>query len=129
MLGLVKIFFLSTVECRHTPLASYSSYFFDNHLRQLYEVPKDLVELLKRFLLSNCTAFAAMMQLRALCGRGCDLAMVTALFTTMLQEVDASTVIRSTALLDHPGLHNDIKGCFLLLLLNTSCIRQPAVDY
>ena len=94
-------------------LASYSSYFFDNHLRQLYEVPKDLVELLKRFLLSNCTAFAAMMQLRALCGRRCDFAKVAASFKTMLQEVDASTVISSTALWDHPGLYDDIKSLLL----------------
>jgi ankyrin repeat protein len=91
-------------------LASYSSYFFDNHLRQFSEVPKELRKLLRNFLSSRNTAFAAMMQLRALCGRGCDLNAAANLFTTMSQEVDASTVIRSTALLDHPGLYDDIKS-------------------
>jgi ankyrin repeat protein len=91
-------------------LASYSSYFFDNHLRQFSEVPKELRKLLKNFLSSRSTAFAAMMQLRALCGRACDINTVTNLFTTMLQEMDASTVIRSTTLLDHPGLYDDIKN-------------------
>jgi ankyrin repeat protein len=94
-------------------LASYSSYFFDNHLRHLSEVPKELRELLKKFLSSRVTAFAAMMQLRALYGRGSDLSTATNLFTKMSQEVDASTVIRSTALLDHPGLYDDIKSLLL----------------
>jgi ankyrin repeat protein len=94
-------------------LASYSSYFFSSHLCQISEVPKELEKLLKRFLSSRSTAFAAIMQLRALCGRGYDITMVVTLFTTMLQEVDASTVVHSTALMDHPGLRDDIKGLLL----------------
>jgi ankyrin repeat protein len=94
-------------------LASYSAYFFDNHLRQLLEVPKGLGMLLKRFLSSRGTVFAAMMQLRALHGRGGDINTATNLFTKMSQEVDASTVIHSTALLDHPGLYDDIKDLLL----------------
>jgi ankyrin repeat protein len=94
-------------------LASYSSYFFDNHLHQLSEVPQELGKLLKRFLSGRSMAFAAMMQLRALCGRRSDMITVTNSFTTMSQEVDASTVIHSTTLLDHPGLNDDIKSLTL----------------
>jgi hypothetical protein len=106
-------------------LASYSSYFFDNHLRQFSEVPKELRKLLKKFLSGRSTAFAAMMQLRALCGRGCDFTTVTTLFTKVSQEVDASTVIRSTALLDHPGLYEDIKS-FLLASTPKYIMHQTA---
>jgi ankyrin repeat protein len=94
-------------------LASYSSYFFDNHLCQLSEVPKELGKLLKQFLSSRGTAFAAMMQLRALCGRGNDPLTAISLFTEMSQEVDAPTVIHSTSLADHPGLYDDIKSLLL----------------
>lgn len=110
-------------------LALYSSYFFDNHLRQLSEVPKDLGELLKKFLSSRGTAFAAMMQLRALYGRGSDPITASNLFTRMSQEVDASTVIHSTALLDHPGLYDDIKSLLLASTPKYIMHRQPAVDY
>jgi ankyrin repeat protein len=106
-------------------LASYSSYFFDNHLHQFSEVPKGLGKLLKKFLSSRSTTFAAMMQLRALCGRRPDLNAVGSLFTAMLQEVDASTVIRSTALLDHPGLYDDIKS-FLLVSTPKYIMHQTA---
>jgi ankyrin repeat protein len=90
-------------------LASYSSYYFISHLRQLSEVPTELKKLLKRLLSSSTTAFASLMQLRALCGRvGSPSVIATQIIT--LHEVDASTVIYSTSLLDHPDLHKDIKG-------------------
>jgi hypothetical protein len=47
-------------------LASYCSYFFDSHLCQVSEVPGELKKLLERFFSSRSTAFAAIMQIRAL---------------------------------------------------------------
>ena len=98
---------------RRYPLASYSSYFFDSHLRQVYKVPEELKKLLERFFSSRSTAFAAMMQLRALGGRRCEIAIIATPFTAMFPEMDASIVIHSTALVDHPGLHDQMKGLLL----------------
>src|SRR5271156_3302981 len=104
--------------------------FFDSHLCQLSDVPKELVKLLKFFLSSKSTAFAAVLQLKALCGCRGDVPTAFTLFTPILQEVDVSTLIYSTALKDHPGLHDDIKGLLLTSTLpNTLCIRQPALDH
>jgi ankyrin repeat protein len=50
------------------------------------------------------------MQIRALGGRRGEIAVVSTWFTAMLPEMDAFTLIHSTALVDHPGLHDEIKG-------------------
>jgi ankyrin repeat protein len=98
---------------REYRLASYSSHFFDSHLRQLSDVPEDLRELLSIFLSSESTAFAAMMQLRALGGREINLFGVAKDFTEISWEMNASTVIHSTALMGHPCLQEDIKDLHL----------------
>ncbi|KAI9860062.1 MAG: hypothetical protein M1813_006410, partial [Trichoglossum hirsutum] len=82
-------------------LASYSSYFFDIHLSHLLQIPDDLKQRLKTFLSIGNTTLAAAMQLRKLRGRD-NLANVIQRFTRISREVDASTLIHSTALRDHP---------------------------
>ena len=116
-----------TLYCRLQTyeLASYSSYFFDSHLRQLSEIPKEPRELLKRFLSSSCTAFAAVMQLRTLSGCRSNLFAISTQFTAMSQKADAFTIIHSTGLVDHPGLRDDIEG-FLLTSSPKYIIHQVA---
>jgi ankyrin repeat protein len=89
-------------------LASYSSFYFDSHLRPLLQVPDDLRELLKAFLSRGSMTLTAAMQLRALHGVLSGGSAIIHFITPL--GIGASAVIHSTTLLDHPCFRGDTGG-------------------